>query len=143
MSRQLKMAAALALAALLATAGCTPYHLQGAGIGSYAGSLAGAVLDQRNPWRGGAIGAMLGAIAGATIADISLQGAREAATYDRPVVYRTEGAPEGYGGYIAEPVEPGARARCKKVRERIYENERLVSDRIKEVCEGVKNEPPY
>ncbi len=114
MSRRLKEMAALALVVILGMAGCTPYHVQGAGIGSYAGSIVGALLDQRNPWRGGAIGATLGAIAGATIAEISVQGAREAAVYGRPVIYRTEGAPEGYGGYIAEPVEPGPAPGAKR-----------------------------
>lgn len=120
---------------LVSTPACAPYQVQGGGVGAYAGGLAGALLDHRNPWRGGVIGAALGALAGATIAEVSVQGAREAARYNRPVVYRTDNAPGGYGGYIAEPMGTDARTRCKKVRERIYENDRLVSDRVKDVCE--------
>lgn len=128
---------------LLAASGCTPYQVQGGSVGAYAGGLAGALLDHRNPWRGGVIGAALGALAGATISEVSVQGARQAARYDRPVIYRTDNIPGGYGGYIAEPAGTDAYTKCKKVRERIYENDRLVSDRIKEVCEGQKYEPGY
>jgi len=128
---------------LIASTGCTPYQVQGGGVGAAAGGIAGALLDHRNPWRGGVIGAALGALAGATISEVSVQGAREAARYDRPVVYRTDGLPGGYGGYIAEPIGTDAYTKCKKVRERIYENDRLISDRIKEVCEGQKYEPGY
>jgi hypothetical protein len=47
----------------------------------------------------------------------------------------------GAGGYIAEPMETDASTTGKKVRKRIYENDCLVSDRIKEFCEGQKYEP--
>jgi hypothetical protein len=140
---ELKCLILLVAISLLAATGCTPYQVQGGSVGAYAGGLAGALLDHRNPWRGGVIGAALGALAGATISEVSVQGARQAARYDRPVVYRTDNVPGGYGGYIAEPMGRDAYTKCKKVRERIYENERLVSDRIKEVCEGQKYEPGY
>jgi hypothetical protein len=125
---------------LLITTGCATYQTQGGGVGGAAGGIAGALLDHRNPWRGGLIGAALGAIAGATISEISVRGAQEAAYGNRPVVYRTE---DGRGGYIAEPVGPGGQTKCRKVRERVYENDRLVKDHVKEVCEGEKYEPRY
>lgn len=127
-------------AVIAASTGCTPYQSQGGVAGGAIGGIAGAILDSRNPWRGGVIGAALGALAGATIADISTRGAQEAAVSGRPVEYRTE---DGRGRYYAEPVGPGGQTRCKKVRERIYEDGRLVRDHIREVCEGERYEPRY
>jgi len=104
------------------------------------GGIAGAILDSHNPWRGGVIGAVLGALAGATISDVSVQGARQAAIANRPVIYTTQ---EGRGTYYAEPIGESGQTNCKKVREKIYENNRLVSDRIREVCTGEKYTPTY
>jgi len=52
--------------------------------------IAGASLDRENRWRGVVIGigAARGALKGATIADVSAQGAREAAEMERQVEYR-------------------------------------------------------
>jgi hypothetical protein len=127
-------------AAIAASAGCTPYQAQGGAAGGAIGGISGAIIDSRNPWRGGVIGAALGALAGATIADISARGAQEAAVSGRPVEYRTE---DGRGRYYAEPVEPGGQTRCRKVRERVYEDGRLIRDHIREVCEGERYEPRY
>ena len=88
------------------------------------------------------IGAALGSIAGATISDISVRGSREAVQVRQPVEYRTE---DGSGRYRAEPLpEPqSVQTRCRKVRERVYEGDRLIRDHIKEVCEGEKFERNY
>jgi len=104
------------------------------------GGIAGAMLDRKNPWRGGVIGAALGALAGATISDVSAQGGREAAEMGRPVEYRTE---DGRGVYRAEPMGGNVTTRCRKVRERVYENDRLVRDHVREICEGEKYERRY
>jgi outer membrane lipoprotein SlyB len=82
------------------TFGCTEYHAQGAGAGAVLGGIAGALIDSRNPWRGGVIGGALGAVAGATITDISMRASREAAMSGRPVEYKTD---DGRGVYRAEP----------------------------------------
>lgn len=112
----------------LTLAACAPYHYQGGMAGGAMGGIAGALLDYRNPWRGGVIGAALGAVAGATIADISAQGAREAAYVGRPVEYRTE---DRRGYYYAEPMAYDPQTRCRRVRERIYENGQLVQERVR------------
>lgn len=132
----------LTIFALLAVtvAACTQYHTEGAATGGVIGGVAGALLDHRNPWRGGVIGAALGAVAGATIADISLRGSRETYHTGRPVEYRTE---DGRGRYYAEPVEYDARTKCRKVRERVWEDGRLVRDTVREVCEGTRYERGY
>jgi outer membrane lipoprotein SlyB len=123
----------LLIVALLPLAACTPYHTQGAVAGGAIGGIAGALLDHRNPWRGGVIGAALGGVAGATIADISYRGAQEAARTGRPVEYRTD---DGRGRYYAEPGEYDSQTRCRRVHERVWEDGRLVKDRVKEVCQG-------
>jgi len=133
------------LIAALSAAGCTPYHAQGAGTGAAVGGVAGAILDHKNPWRGGLLGAALGAFFGATIADISVKGSREAYHTGRPVEYRTE---DGRGAYRAEPAgdyyyERGGVTRCRKVHEKVWEDGRLVKDNVREVCEGERRERGY
>lgn len=130
----------MALALLVAVSGCTAYHAQGAGAGGAVGGVAGALLDRKNPWRGGIIGAVLGAIAGATITDISAQAAREAAQNNRPVEYRTS---DGRGVYQAYPLDYDEKTKCHKVQEKVYEDGKLVKDHVKEVCEGEKTERKY
>lgn len=121
----------LLAAAVPVLGGCVaPYQQGGAGTGAAIGGISGAILDQRNPWRGGVIGASLGAIAGATISEISAQGAREAAYAEQPVKYQTEG---GRGYYYAEPLGYDDH-RCKRVREEIYEDGRLMRERVTVIC---------
>jgi outer membrane lipoprotein SlyB len=128
------------LALLTLLYGCTEYHARGAAAGGAVGGVAGALLDRKNPWRGGVIGATLGAIMGATITDISMQASREAAVSGRPVEYRTT---DGRGVYRADPIEYNAHTKCHKVRERVWEDGQLVKDQIKEICESEKYERGY
>jgi hypothetical protein len=128
-----KIVAILIILALFPLAACTPYHTQGAVTGGAVGGVAGALLDHRNPWRGGVIGAALGAVLGATIADISYRASREAYETGRPVEYRTE---DGRGRYRAEPLEYDSRTRCRRIHERVWEDDRLVKDQVREVCES-------
>ncbi len=130
----------IAFALLAVTSGCTAYQAQGAGAGGAVGGVAGALLDSKNPWRGGVIGAVLGAIAGATITDVSMRASREAAASNRPVEYRTT---DGRGVYRADPVDYNARTKCSKIQERVWEDGSLVKDQIREVCEGEKTEQRY
>ncbi len=126
---------------LLSLIACaTEYEQQGAATGAAVGGIAGAILGGHNPWRGGVIGAALGAIAGATIADISVRGSEEAARSGKPVEYYTE---DRRGRYYAEPGGYDPVTRCRRVREKIWENGRLVRDRVREVCEGERYERRY
>jgi uncharacterized protein YcfJ len=135
----LKPAVLVTLLALLTA--CYPHQYAGSTSGSAIGGIAGALLDQRNPWRGGVIGAALGAIAGATIADISLQGAREAAYAGRPVEYRTE---SNRAYYYAEPLGYDDERRCRRVREKTFVDGRLVKQRIIVICDrGGYDHPRY
>ena len=135
-----KVTVAIILMIVLSLAGTTyaqSPQLEGGAAGGIIGGIAGALLDHRNPWRGGVIGAGLGAVAGATIADISARGSNEAAQSGRPVEYRIE---NGGGMYRAEPVGnpyyPDEYTRCRKVRERIWENDRLERNSVREICES-------
>ncbi len=130
----------LVLALLSLTVACTQYHAQGAGAGGVVGGIAGALLDRKNPWRGGVVGAALGALAGATLTDVSMRASQEAAATGKPVQYATE---DGRGVYRAEPVGYNAQTKCHKVHEIVTENGKVVKDQIKEVCEGEKTEQRY
>lgn len=133
-----KITIPILLLALTVTVGCTEYHRDGATAGGLFGGIAGAMIDHRNPWRGGVIGAALGAMAGATISDISVRGAQEAYTTGRPVEYRTE---DGRGVYYAEPMEYNPHTRCRRVHEKVWEGDIVVSDNIREVCSGSYERP--
>jgi hypothetical protein len=138
MKKVIALMMVLALFAL--TVSCTQYHAQGAGAAGAVGATAGAMLDKKNPWRGGVIGAALGALAGATLTDVSMRASQQAATANRPTEYRTN---DGRGIYRADPVGYDASTRCHKVHEKAWEDGRLVRDEIKEVCESEKTEPRY
>jgi len=112
---------------------CTPYHAQGTATGAAVGGTAGALLDHRNPWRGGVIGGLIGAITGATIADVGYRGGREAYYHDKPVEYYTE---DRRGRYYAEPRGYDQRTKCKRIHEKIWEDGQLVKDQEREVCDG-------
>ena len=128
-----KIVAIVMIIALSSLAACTQYHTEGAVTGGAVGGVAGAILDHKNPWRGGVIGAALGAVLGATLADISYRGSREAYYQNRPVEYRTE---DGRGLYRAEPLDYDPRTRCRRIHERVWEDGRLVKDQVREVCES-------
>jgi hypothetical protein len=113
---------------------------EGAGVGGAVGAVAGALLDRRNPWRGAVIGGALGAVFGGTITEISQRGAMEAARENKTVWYRTE---DGRGLYEATPLQTNPRTHCTKVRERVWENNRLVKNTEREVCTSKKTEPGY
>jgi len=130
----------LILSLLGLTLSCTPYHARGASTGAAIGGVSGAMLDHKNPWRGGVIGGLLGAILGATLADMSYQASREAAMYDRPVEYRTE---DGRGVYRADPMGYDERTRCKRIQERVWEDGMLVRDQVREICESERYERRY
>jgi hypothetical protein len=136
-----KIVSLIAVAAILTlTLSCTPHHTRGAGTGGLVGGAAGALLDSKNPWRGGVIGAALGAVLGATITDISMQASQEAAVSGKPVEYKTT---DGRGVYRADPVTYNAQTKCHKVHERAWEDGVLVKDQVREVCEGEKTEQRY
>ncbi len=112
----------------------TQQGYQGAGAGALLGGIAGALLSPDNRWKGGAIGAALGAVAGYTLSQIQSQSAQQAAQYSQPVQYETT-ANDGTQGVVrADPIGYNPQTGCKKVRIKTWQNGRLVSDIVKEVC---------
>jgi hypothetical protein len=138
-----KISAVVLALALLALGACATHQYEGAAVGGGVGGVAGALLDNDNPWRGGVIGAALGALFGATIADVSVRGSQEAARTGRPVEYRTTTESGRTGMYRADPLEYNPRTKCHKVQERTWEDGKLIRDEIKEVCESEKIERRY
>ncbi len=136
-----KFASLVAMLSLLVFIfGCTQYHAQGAGIGGLLGGITGALLDHKNPWRGGVIGAAIGGIGGATLTDISMRASKEAAISGKPVEYRTE---DGRGVYRADPVDYDEHTKCHKVNEKVWEDGKIIKDNIREICQGEKFERRY
>lgn len=136
---KMKLITCLLVLLMLISQGCATYQQTGGAVGGAYGGIAGAILDHRNPWRGGVIGAALGAIAGATIADVSVQGARQAASAGRPVEYITE---DRRATYYAEPEGYDANRQCRRVREKVYVDGRLVKRRTVLYCDRPEPPPP-
>lgn len=134
------IALTIILAFFILTIGCTRHHARGAGVGAAIGGAAGAMLDRKNAWRGGVIGAVLGAIAGASITDISMQASQDAIRENKPVEYRTT---DGRAVYRADPLDYNAQTKCHKVQERVWEDDQLIKNEVKEICEGEKTENKY
>ncbi len=129
---------------LLFSGGCaTQQGYQGAGIGAVIGGAAGALIDKKNRWRGGAIGAALGAALGGTISELATRAAddaaRKAAAENKNVKAETR---DGYT-IIAEPAGTNQQTKCKKVRERIWKDGKELGDKIVEVCEGESTTTTY
>ncbi|MDA8173697.1 MAG: hypothetical protein M0018_03790 [Nitrospiraceae bacterium] len=135
-----KTAFILVVLMLMSFAACTEEEARGGTTGGIIGGIAGLFLDSDNPWRGGVVGATIGAIAGATLADISNRGSLQVADTGRPVEYTTD---NGRGRYYAEPEGYNPVTKCTKVRERIWDNGRMVKDRVKEVCKSERYEDRY
>lgn len=122
----------------IAIISCKQYHYEGAAVGAAIGGVSGALIDKNNHWRGGLIGAGIGSIAGATISEISAKATKDVVSHNYPVEYRTN---NGQIYYRAEPYtyyDNRQNTTCKKIRERLWENDRLIKDTVKEVCHGEK-----
>ena len=113
---------------------------QGAAAGAAVGSVAGLLIDKNNRWRGAMIGGLLGAALGGTVTEISQRASREAAQEGKPVVYQSN---DGFQRVEATPVDYNQNTDCHKIRERIWQDGKLVKDEVKEVCESDKTEPVY
>jgi len=128
------------LSAVLASCATSERTYQGAGAGGAIGAAAGILLDKNNRWRGAVIGGTLGALLGGTVTEIASRASKEAAQKNQPVVYKSE---DGTQKVEATPVGYNAQTKCHKVRERIYEGDKVVKDQTKEICESDKTEPTY
>jgi len=113
-----------------ATDSMSPRTGQGAAVGGGLGAVAGALIDKNNRWRGAVLGGVIGAVAGGTLTEISARAGREAAQTGKPVQYEST---DGFQRVEAEPVGTTTSG-CKQVRERIYQEGKLVREQVREVC---------
>lgn len=109
------------------------YNTQrGAAIGAGAGALIGQAIggNTESTLIGLAAGTILGALVGNAI-DQDYQAARDAAHYNKPVIYYDK-----HGAAVE--VVPGAldkQTNCRKVTKRIWKDGKLMSETVEEICE--------
>ena len=124
----------LPLAALARCAGApavTPARVDhSAAAGATVADGAGALIDKGNRWRGAARGAALGDVLTGSVTDISSRAARESVAAKLPVTYQST---DGWQRVEAAPGATGAPG-CPQVHERIYQDNQLVREQIREVC---------
>jgi hypothetical protein len=101
---------------------------------------------QDPPVGGGAIGAATGAVVAGGVAEVSRRASIEAANSQRPVSYRTVENGRNYT-VQAEPVVGGPtidrEQKCKRVHEKVLDGNRLVSDKVREICDGTRLDDGY
>jgi hypothetical protein len=109
----------------------TPRTYQGAGAGAaVVGPETGALIDKDNRWRGAPRGTALGGVLGGSLTEISSRAARESVAANQPVAYQST---EGWQRIEAVPQTVNARG-CRQVHERVYQDNRLVREQIRDVC---------
>lgn len=93
----------LALLSMSLLSGCaTPQGYQGAGLGAFTGSAAGALIDSSNPWRGAVIGGGLGALLGGGLTDRPYY----SDPYRRGYAYQPQGDYYNTPRYYSAPPSP-------------------------------------
>jgi hypothetical protein len=103
----------------------------GAGVGALIGQAIGG--NTQSTIIGLAAGTILGALVGNAV-DQDYQAARDAAQYDKPVIYYDK------NGHAVEAIpEWSSNLNCRQVRKRIWENGKLVKETVEEVC---NSQPP-
>jgi outer membrane lipoprotein SlyB len=134
LSRQRAMALSVAVVlcgALLTSCVTSERTYQGAGAGGALGALTGVLIDKDNRWRGALIGGAIGALLGGTVTEIAARASREAAQQGQTVTYTSE---DGSQRVVATPAGASPQPNCRRVREQIYQDGRLVRDHMKDVC---------
>jgi uncharacterized protein YcfJ len=135
-------------ALLLSVVSCAPQYSQdryntqrGAAIGAAVGATYGGVIgrDVEGVLIGSGVGTLLGAIIGNAV-DQSHQAAREAAMTNKRIVYY-----DNQGGAIEAIPGPSEKQQtnCRKITKRVWDNGRLTSETVEEICEGEKRTRDY
>jgi uncharacterized membrane protein len=98
----------------------------GAGMGALIGQAIGR--NTQGTLIGLAAGTIIGALVGNAI-DQDYQAARDAAYYDKPVIYYDK------NGHAVEAIPEGSNdPNCQKVRKRVWENGKMIKETVEEVC---------
>jgi len=119
----------LICALMVSTMGCASMHQESVGaggIGAVIGGLTGALIS-KNPLVGAAIGAGVGALA---IGGATEYGARRADQRNAQYLQTVSS-------------QPSERTDCQKVTKRLWDGNRLVSEKVEEVCTGRKFDNKY
>ena len=117
------------------------YNTQkGAAIGAGIGALLGQIIghDTESTVIGMGVGTLMGAIAGNAV-DQSNQAVRDAARMNKRIVYYDDKG----RGVEAIPGQTNQQTKCKKVTKRLWDNGKLISETVEEVCEGEKTTNEY
>jgi hypothetical protein len=125
----------LVLPLLLVSCAYYPYGRYNTQVGAAVGAGTGALIGQaiggntESTLIGLAAGTIIGALVGNAV-DQDYQAARDAAQYNKPVIYYDK------NGRAVEAVpEAGTDPNCRKITKRIWENGELVKETVEEICE--------
>jgi hypothetical protein len=109
----------------------SPRASQGAGAGALTDGGGGALVDKENRWRGAPFGAALGGVLGGSVTEISSRAARESVASSQPVAYQST---DGWQRIETAPQGPSKVTGCHQVRERVYQDNQLVREQVRDVC---------
>jgi hypothetical protein len=134
MKRHYLVALMLAGSLLLVSCAYYPYDRYNTQVGAAVGAGTGALIGQaiggntEGTLIGLAAGTIIGALVGNAV-DQDYQAARDAAQYNKPVIYYDR------NGRAVEAVpEASGDPNCRKITKRIWENGELVKETVEEVC---------
>ena len=137
---------------LFLISGCANNRQGGAVIGAGTGAAIGALAMESNSWLGLIVGATAGALVGYIAGDAmdeKYEAQQQAVQQNRKVVIyddqqrAVEAIPQGPRYGYVNPDGTMAETNCRKVRTRIWENDKVTSDKTEEVCEGKRRNDTY
>ncbi len=118
-----------AILLVMSTVACVPgpttqQHLEAATWLGVVGAGVGALIDNKNPWRGAVVGAAIGSVAGYGLAEITQRAAEEAAQRRQTVTYHN---PRTNEWVQADPVS--YQGQTATVRTRTYQGQQMTNER--------------
>lgn len=106
----------------------TQQHLESATWLGVVGAGVGALIDNKNPWRGAVIGGAIGSLAGYGIAEVSQRAAEEAGRRRQTVTYHNPNTNEWVQ---ADPIS--YQGQTATVRTRTYQGNQMTGERYMNV----------
>ena len=109
----------------------SPRTKAGAQIGAVVGTVGGAAIDKKNPWRGAVIGAAAGALLGGVIGNITDKAAQESAKRDAEVRYQRTTDQGWKEEVVATP--KGTEGDYKLISVKYIRDGKVISEEVKQV----------